>query len=1057
MQWSIGMSHFVLEKLKPLIEVIRQSISREVMDIPAFRFWEEDIPGGERPDLDDTGWQNFSVGSTWGGYDKVAWFRARVAIPQHLRGGNLALRFLVGPRDGGKSTAETMLYVDGAPQQGIDIWHTDAMLTPEQAQQVSIFVALRAWSGVYGPPPKRCFRLAQLVQIDRIAEQFYFLAKTLKASAEQLDKNDLRRGKIETALTCAFRQVAFWNPGSTEYYDSLSLALADLQKSVEGMCARELKPTVHAVGHSHIDMAWMWRLHHTREKAQRTFTTVTNLMRQYPEYRYVHSSPQLYEYVKQDNPKLYEQVRELAREGRWEVTGGMWIESETLISAGESLVRQFLLGQRFYRDEFGKTTRVLWLPDSFGFTGILPQLMRQAGVKYFASAVISWSRFNRFPYDTFTWRGIDGSEVLANFITTPGEHSKHYSYIGRMEPNDVMGTWTNYQQKEINDRVLLTFGWGDGGGGPTREMLESARALRNVPGMPYVEIGPVEEFFTRLESSIPGLDLPAWDGELYLEALRGSYTSQGRTKRAQRKTEVLLHEAEWLNALVDIFTGSNDYPHESLNEGWKKLLLNQFHDILPGTSITDVHEDSLKDYTEVQAVGQAALKSSEARLVESLPVTDPGLLVLNSLSHVRDGLVELPMTETLQGKTVAMPDGSPLPVQVVEAGSKLLFAVPPVPSMGYAAFPLHKIDAWDAELAAAEANLADFFVSPERMENNYWCISLDKTGRIVSLFDKRAGRSVLAEGALGNDLQAFEDRTLHGEAWELDLYYEEKLRHVDDLREAVVEETGPLRATLRLRWQFLDSTITQRIRLYRHTPRIDFDTEIDWHEHQIMLKAAFPVAARSPRATYDAGFGSVERPTHRNTSFDTAHYENPAHRWVDLSQGDWGVSLLNDCKYGYDVHGSVLRLTLHRSPTDPDPVADQGLHHFTYSLLPHEGDWRSETIREAADLNVPLRALVTGANFGGLLAPSLSLAQLDCDHVLLDTVKKAEDGDEWIFRVVELHQRDNTAVRVRFARPPVAVQECNILEEPLSSIPVDGNQITFAVRPFEVKSFRVHF
>lgn len=1051
------MMQYALEKLKPLLEVVRQSISREAVDLPAFRFMEEDIPGGECPDLDDNSWQNFPVGGTWGGYDKVAWFRARVAIPERLRGGNLALRFLVGPRDGGKSTAETMLYVDGVPLQGIDIWHTDAMLTPEQAGQESLLVALRAWSGVYGPPPVRTFRLAQIVQIDHPTEQFYFLAKALKESAEQLDKNDLRRGKIELVLTRAFRQVAFWNPGSTEYYDSIPAALANLQQSVEGMCVREFKPTVHAVGHSHIDMAWMWRLHHTREKAQRTFTTVTNLMRQYPEYRYVHSSPQLYEYVKQDNPRLYEQVRDLAREGRWEVTGGMWIESETLISAGESLVRQFLFGQRFFRDEFGKTTRVLWLPDSFGFTGILPQLMKQAGVKYFASAVISWSRFNRFPYDTFTWRGIDGSEVLANFITTPGEHSKHYSYIGRMEPNDVMGTWTNYQQKEINDRVLLTFGWGDGGGGPTREILESARALRNVPGMPYVEVGSVEEFFTRLETTVRKPDLPVWDGELYLEALRGSYTSQSRNKRAQRKTEVLYHEAEWLNALADILTGSNDYPQESLNAGWKRLLLNQFHDILPGTSITDVHEDSLKDYAEIQAVGQAALRSAEQRLADALPVREPGLLVLNSLSHERSGLVELPWSENLAGKSVSTPDGTPLPVQGIEDGSKLLFAVPPVPPMGYSAFPLRIIDAWDAELAAVSADPDEFFVSSERMENKFWRIDLDKAGRIVSLFDKRAGRSVLAEGALGNDLQVFEDRTLHGEAWELDLYYEEKLRRVDDLREVLVEETGPLRATLRLRWQYLDSTITQRIRLYRHTPRIDFDTEIDWHEHQIMLKAAFPVAARSPRATYDVGFGSVERPTHRNTSFDTAHYENPAHRWVDLSQGNWGVSLLNDCKYGYDVHGSVLRLTLHRSPTDPDPIADQGIHHFTYSLLPHEGDWRAETIREAADLNVPLRALVAAGKGAGTLDRSLALAQPDCDHVLLDTVKKAEGEDAWIFRIIEQHQRDNAAVRMRFARPPLEVQECNILEEPIASVSVDGNEIAFAIRPFEVKSFWVRF
>jgi alpha-mannosidase len=1079
--------YFTLEKIEKRLAEVQAAIRRDARRIPAFKFiagsLAELAQGAEAPDFDDREWHDFHVGDFWGGYDVWAWFRAWVSIPKEWQAEKLALRFLPGPRDGGGSTAESLLYVNGSPLQGIDVWHPEAWLPPEMAAGGRVLVALKSWSGVLKVPDRRRFKEAALVRLDPDAERYYYRASNMLKSAKLLDENDLRRVKMIDLLDRSLRCIDFSLPGSPEFYASLGYASHFLEDGLMLLQTHEIKPRLTAVGHSHLDLAWLWRVEHTRHKAARTFATVLHLMSQYPEYRYLHSSPQLYKWMKTDYPELYQRVRQAVREGRWEISGGMWVEADANLPSGESLIRQILFGKRFVRDEFGVEMNVLWLPDVFGYPASMPQIIRKCGLKYFLTSKLSWSQFNRFPYDTFYWKGIDGSQALTHFITTPDDETGFYTYNGRLEPSEVKGAWDNYRQKNVNDELLYLYGWGDGGGGPTHEMLEAARCLSDLPGTPSVEMGGAEAFFERLERRLAGRELPEWDGELYLEYHRGTYTSQAFIKRLNRRAERLYHEAEWLSACADALVEPGSYPEHELRQGWELILLNQFHDILPGSSIREVYEDSRADYERLFKTGQSACRAAQDRLLAEIGSHAPALVVFNGLCWPRSGWVEIPEAEAaLLGHGLTA-----LPYQAVDTpgGPAVLFETSAVPGLGYwssydSSLNIPSFDAPACQTSAKddlanhdlalpspgsapvvcgeEGQMNEMLVAPHIMENGCVRLELDAQGQLVSIYDKRCDREVLAPGERGNLLQAFEDKPLNYDAWDIDIYYQEKARQVVDLQEAVVEESGPLRGTLRLVWRFGRSTITQRVTLHRGSPRIDFRTHIDWQEQQVLLKAAFPVDIRSTRATYDIQFGCVERPTHWNTSWDYARFEVPAHKWVDLSEGGYGVALLNDCKYGYDVRGNLLRITLLKSALNPDPTADQGEHVFTYSLLPHLGDWREGRVVQAAyELNNPLEARLKPANRQGSLPVQMGFVSTRADHIVIETLKKAEDERAWIVRVYEFQQRRSSRVSLDFALPLNRAVECNLVEEAERPAVWQANNLEFSILPFEIKTFKVWF
>jgi alpha-mannosidase len=755
-------------------------------------------------------------------------------------------------------------------------------------------------------------------------------------------------------------------------------------------------------------------------------------------------------------------------EGRWEPAGAMWVEPDANLTSGESLIRQLLYGQRFLKERFGRRCGVLWLPDAFGYSGALPQLMRSAGVHTFVTIKLSWNTTNRMPHDTFRWRGIDGTEVLGYFMTAgddwqpidwmrdPYPIARNAStYNGRFTVKEAVGNWVRYRDKSINTSTLYAFGWGDGGGGPTERMLEYADRLRDYPGLPAISQGQIEPFLKELgDRVLPDPRTAVWEGELYLEYHRGTYTSQARAKLDNRRADQLLRDAElWCAWASTLGKGNAKWP-ERLARCWEDVLLNQFHDILPGSSIGEVYQDQRRQHAAVLATTGGVLAEAQDALVGEKGDDVRTIAVFSAAPFARNGTLEmrLPDGVSLEQLPNAL-DGTPILAQAI-AGTPdrgvVLVSGLAVPPLGYAIVPL--------AAAKARAAGAEITVSEKVLENRFFRIELDDHGNFASLYDKRFDREVLAPGGGGNRLLAFEDRPINYDAWDIDEFYVDKCSEILDVQSWRVVETGPVRAGIEIKRAFGTSTISQRILLHADTPRVDIYTEIDWRQRQVLLKATFPLAVHSPRATYECAFGYVERPTHRNTSWDAARFEVAGHRWADVSETDYGVSLLNDGKYGHDCLGNVLRLTLLKSAIMPDPLADEGAHSFSYALLPHGPGWTiADTVRAASEFNLPVH--VRAARPGESSTPAQrSLVRSSAAHAIVDSVKPAEDGEGLIVRVYDCANARGP-VTLEFAHAVARAEAVTILEEPdpnAGPFSITDKALHFAIHPFQVRSFRVH-
>ncbi|HQD38937.1 MAG: alpha-mannosidase [Firmicutes bacterium] len=984
-------------------------------------------------------------GLWWGGRDQTVWFRGEVKVPEDFSG-KLALAVeLSGLRTENLSGPEALLFFEGEPVGAIDKFHREVVFPKKWQDKDEFHFTIKAFSGL--SEHQHRFDGIWLVRINPVAEDLYYTMWTVRKAVLELDENDPQRVAMLSLLEKAELAIDWRQKGSAAFYSSLENALAVLKEGLKELPAAANSPVVVGAGHSHIDVAWLWQLKHTVEKCSRTFSTVLNLMEQYPEYYFTQSQPQLYQYTKDHFPGIYAKIKEKVEEGRWEPTGAMWVEADCNVSSGESLVRQLLYGIRFFEQEFGKRCKVLWLPDAFGYNAALPQLLKQAGIESFMTTKISWSQYNRFPYDTFMWRGIDGSEILTHFITTPvaWEELPFYTYNGDIEPSTVKGIWDNYRQKALNQELLLSYGWGDGGGGPTRQMLEVGRRLRNLAGFPRFTTGKAEEYFAKLHQTLAGKELPVWDDELYLELHRGTLTSQAATKRNNRKSELLLRDVEaW--SLISNLAGGVDYPQAELEKYWKLVLLNQFHDILPGSSITEVYQDSEEQYREVKQWGEKAVDAALAELAAGVMLPQRGLVVFNSLGWQRRDLIALPWQEEYADKHLTDLSGRPLQVQVVnEGGEEKLLVEVEAPPFGYNSY------LWqEGKTEPAERKLK---VAPGELENDFFKITLNDKGQLTSVYDKTLAQEVLA--GPGNLLEVYEDKPLAHDAWDIDAFHMQKRYVVDELIEAKVEEEGPIRGVLKLVWKFLDSTITQRLVIYSSKKQIDFQTEVDWHQQNLLLKAAFPVEVRARMATYDIQFGTLQRPTHWNTSWDFARFEVCGHKWADLSEQNWGVSLLNDCKYGYQIKDNWLRLTLIKSATYPDPEADQGFHQFTYSLYPHKGTAaEGGTVRAGYELNVPLRYSFTDGK--GSWDSHGTFLTLEPENIIVETIKQAEDSDALIVRLYESAGARGQGT-LNFIHDIASAKEVNLLEEPIGEAEFSGSELKFSYAPYQVKTFAVTF
>ncbi|MGG1554817.1 alpha-mannosidase [Paenibacillus ferrarius] len=1038
------------EKLEQRLKELEGYRYRDSRPIESWTFTpDEEKLNGVRPPIELTGdAATIRIGERWKGRDTYVWLRQRVAIPAEWSGRTVVGRFDFGETGAGHNSGfESLLYVDGAPYQGVDSNHTEVFLRPEWIGH-EIDLCFRLWSGLEGggkpQEQEHQLRRAELAVVDETADDFYYTGRAVLHTVKVLGADQPERYEMLKALDNAFKRVDWSRPGSEAYYASIGEAAGALRESVTSWEKRS-PITVQCIGHTHIDVAWLWRLTHTREKAARSFSTVLRLMEKYPEYVFLQTQPQLYEYIKEDYPDIYENIKQRVKEGRWEAGGAMWLEADCNLTSGESLVRQLLYGTRFLKQEFGVSCKYLWLPDVFGYSWALPQILKKAGIDTFMTTKISWNQYNRMPHDTFIWRGIDGSEVLTHFVTTPevpGSTVWWYTYNGLIEPYAVKGIWDTYRDKSINQELLLSYGYGDGGGGVNRDMLEMRRRLDELPGLPNVKTGLAGDYFEKLQETVAKTDqyVHTWDGELYLEYHRGTYTSQAYNKRMNRKLELLYRDAEWMQTLSGILgAGWQAYPQAKLYKGWKTILRNQFHDIIPGSSIPEVYEDSRLEYAEAEAWGlEAQMSAAQALTAEA----SGSWTIWNGASYARTELVRIPAEPVMKAGRWLTADGKALGAVQVDGVWKV--RVVDVPPMG--GLTIH----FEASTQPTASEASSVFTYEDgRLLTPFYELEWNAYGQLTRLYDRQAKREVLADGARGNVLQVFEDKPKMFEAWDIDLFYQEKMREIQQLDSVSLIEKDAYSAVLRFTWRYMDSHIVQHVTVYADSRRIDFATEVDWHEQQQLLKVAFPVRIRATEATYDIQFGNVKRPTHWNTSWDYARFESVAHQWVDLSERGYGVSLLNDCKYGHDIKDNVIRLTLIKSATYPDPNADQGHHLFTYSLLPHRGDWvAAGTAQEAASLNQPLM-LDTGA----AAVTGKSLLRLDADHMFIDAVKKAEDSDRVIVR---LHEFTGASGRLTLSSDfrIVSWQETNLLEEPISPLQ-EGEALSFDIKPYEIKTFAI--
>ncbi len=1047
-------TRWTVEKIGQRIQLLETLVYTQRHDLPPFRLrivqGADPEPPQIAPDFDDSAWPILEPRTYWGEWFADFTLRATMQCPADWpQDGPIALYLPLG-ESGDFSHPEALVYLDGVPYAACDRHHQEVRLPEHVLDGKPHVLALYGWTGMGGwegpeAGTKLFMRPCQIVQIDQALRDFIAMARVTLGVATNIDENHAAKGHLLNALNDAFVLIDLREPFGETFYDSISEAHAALKVCVEN-AGSALDVTVSATGHAHIDVAWLWQLAQTRRKSIRTFYTALRLMEQFPEYHFTQSQPQLYDFVKHDDPALFAAIKERVNEGRWELIGGMWVEADCNLSGAESLVRQFLLGRAFFRQHFGSDmdSPVLWLPDVFGYAWNLPQLIKQAGMEYFFTIKIGWSQYNRLPYDSFWWQGLDGTKVLTHFSTTPDPFGFGPStYNGEATPQQNIGTWTTFQQKELQHTVLMAFGHGDGGGGPTREMLENIREMADFPAAPRMRQQPVGDFFRGLENEA-GDRLPTWNGELYLEYHRGTYTTQSQSKRANRKSEFLLHDAEFLAALATLCDADYQYPTSNLNRAWELVCLNQFHDIIPGSSIRPVYIESLAQYDEIRQIGEQVKQEALTRIGKTI---DADVLVINPTSFEQTGLALYPQ-QLADNQHLTLSDGTPVLTQSTVDGTLLdMTALPP-----FSLLSLHQADGKATDLSGFQTQIG---LGPAFLENKYLSVELNDAGDITRIFDKTHGREVLPAGALANQWMAFEDRPKMFDAWDIDIFYDEKRWFSDPAASITIVENGPLRVTLEIKRRILHSEYTQRISLEHNSRHIRFDTTIDWRERHILLKAAFPVTILNPTATYEIQWGNVERPTHQNTSWDWARFETCAQKWVDLSEGDYGVSLLNDCKYGHDIRDNVIRISLLRSPTMPDPEADQGEHHFTYSLLPHAGRWSHETLAAAYALNDPL---LVWTNPSPATQPSQTerqpLVSADRPDIVIETIKRAEDGNGLIVRFYEA-QRQRGDVTLTTSFPIARAEIVNILEEKQAELTTRDQQVCLPVTPYQIVTLRL--
>jgi len=1027
-------------RTQPVVQRLQQIT---VLPLPEWRVHDDNVLHPEDPRTSDSDWATSKVKDEWNTGPR--WFRCRVEIPATLSNydiRNATVR--LNTRINGENPIFVRIFVDGklvAEGQDMDpqvvIEHAEAgrkLLLAIKADvpggRSGMYVAQLEFAGSSGRP-----------DASLLSQELQAVDSLIESAGEGREQ---RRAQLDGAIV-----AIDWSALERHDQGTFDASMRAAQAKLMPLRAWLSTLSIHATGNSHIDMAWLWPSSETVEVVRNTWATALQLMREYPQFTYTHSSAAAYDWMEEKYPRMFDQIRARVREGRWEPIGGMWVEPDLNMPDGESLVRQLLIGSRYFKDRFRVQVRTGWNPDSFGYSWQLPQIYKKSGMDFFVTQKIYWNDTTKFPHKLFWWEAPDGSRILTYFP---------HDYGNPIDPVAMAKDLANYSALTGYPETLHLYGVGDHGGGPTRSMLDNARRWQQADvAYPKLEMGPAKNFFDQLAPKVKTLKIPVWRNELYLQYHRGVYTSQAATKRNNRRSEELLLNAEKFSSLATLF--GQAYPHEAIDQGWKKVLFNQFHDILAGSSIAAVYRDAARDYAVVHDVAQRHLESALDTIHERVNTTGPGVpvLVFNPLAWARTDIVEFEVHLPQFAAEVQVRDagGKPVPAQVISRapetrGLKVLFLAEDIPALGYKLF--HFAAAPKATHATSSPHAGE-----NQIENEYLRVRVDaSSGCITSLYDKQHQREVFEQGKCGNLLQAFHDLPREYDAWNIDSNFEDQKWDIDKAQDVRLIEDGALRKTIRVVRKFQNSSFAQDIRLYSKVARVDVATTAEWHEKHILIKAAFPLSLQSKSATYEIPFGSIPRPTTRLTPEEKAMFEVPALRWADLSDGSYGVSILNESKYGYDGRDNVLRLSLLRSPAYPDPHADEGLHHFEYAIYPHAGGWqKAGTVRRGYEFNYRLIPLQVTSHTGELPAAH-SFVSITPENLVLTAFKQSESGDGLVLRFYE-SQGEAANAHIQLPSGAVSAWETNLMEKRENDLPISNDAVMVAVRPFEIRTIEVQF
>jgi alpha-mannosidase len=1075
---------------KPVLDRL-QSIT--AIPLPAWQAHAADLPHGEDPALGISDWLPVTLKEDWKG---SRWLRQTFEVPAQLNGYSLqGARISLDLHVSSDDAIQVSVFSNGNMVARTDEDGQVPITLIENAQPgQKLVLAVRVLDSGGGgccggnstriehaelqiqPPPDRPDPALMRLQV----------LSAEPVIAAYPDGKSEREQQLDSAVKAI--NVAALDQGDQQAFDA---SLRDAQAKLDVLRPYMKQFSIAAVGNSHIDMAWLWPWTETVEVVRNTFGTALELMREYPDFKFTASAAQAYEWIEEKYPAMFQEIQQRVKEGRWEVIGGMWVEPDLNMPDGESLVRQVLYGKRYFQQKFGKDINIGWNPDSFGYNWQLPQIYKRSGIDYFVTQKLLWaSEFTKFPYRLFWWQAPDGSRLLTYFPS---------DYANQIDPQKMARDSATYGPMMWNYNggtdsapaggldMMYLYGVGDHGGGPTRQDLDTA--LRWQKGdlvYPKVNFSTAAEYFADLEKNKAELKIPTWDGELYFQYHRGVQTSQSEEKRGNRQNEVLVLNAEKVAAIDTLLGGPSGvrdqcpsctdwrgYPQQNFDIAWKNILFNQFHDILPGSGIAINYVDAARKYAVASRIDRDIIQTALSDITSRVISHGVSVLIFNPLSWTRTGEVEFEVQfPNGENKVGAIgPDGNPLPIEVLDSNwrtgrLRVRLLATNVPALGYELVQLIP----QATLPSAKLWLT---ATANSLENKFVRLKVDpKTGCITSLIDKSSNTEALAmpvqgEGSpaaspdgrpCGNLLQAFMDKPKRWDAWNIDADFVKQHWDLMQADEVKLVEDGPLRAVIRVKHHFQKSSFVQDITMYPDVPRVDVHMQADWHEQHILLKVAFPVRAESDKATFEIPYGSVERPTTRNTPAEQAQFEVPALRWADISDAIHGFSLLNDSKYGYDAKDNVLRLSLLRSPTWPDPETDQGQHEFTYSLYPHGGTWREAmTVHQGYELNYPLLTETT-IQHHGFLSAKMSFFATTQDNVIITAIKKAADDDALIVRFYEWAGKKGDVV-LQLPWPATQAWETNLMEVAPVPLQLDstGNAVTVPTNPYEIKTVKVKF